>query len=560
MAGEVSESKSTSASLWSVRLAALLTAMMGVVNLVSAMTPSLHGRVAVLRSFLPRDIRYGSHLAAVLTGFALLLLALSLLRRKRAAWYLTLIALVGSAAFHLTKGLDWEEASLALILAVCLATQRRHFFARSDSPSVRQGIRLLAFALLGTLAYGAVGFWLLDRHFKVDFGLRAALLQTFAMFAEFSDPGLEPTTGFGRWFADSIYFVGATTGGYALISLLRPVLHRNRATFEERARAKEIVEAHGCSSLARFLLFDDKSYWFSPGGSLVAFAVVGRTCVALGDPIGPVADVSNAITGFRDFCVERDWQPAFYQTLPGYLLDYRKAGFDVLAIGDEAIVDLKSFTLVGSANKSLRNAVNRLQKVGYRTKIHLPPHSDELMEELRAISDEWLSTQNGREKRFSLGWFDDEYLQDGPVMVVYTPENRISAFANIIPEYGVRESTIDLMRRRTEIANGTMDLLFVALFEWAREQGYETFNLGLCPLAGVGEEQDDPAVERAVRFIYEHVNQFYNFKGLFDYKSKFHPTWSPRYMIYSNSTALPLAALAVIRADNGDLPFWEYWK
>lgn len=544
---------------WGVRVAAILTACMGGINLLSAMTPSLHGRVAVLREIVPRDVRYGSHLAAVLAGLALLLLALSLWRRKRAAWFLTLLVLVGSAAFHLTKGLDWEEASLALVLAGGLATQRRHFFARSDSPSVWQGIRLSLFAFTATLAYGAVGFWLLDRHFRVDFGLRAALLQTVAMFAEFRDPGLEPTTGFGRWFADSIYFVGATTGAYALTSLLRPVLHRAPATAEERERAKRIVEAYGHSSLARFLLFDDKAYWFSRGGSVIAFAVVGRTCVALGDPVGPETDIASAIIGFRNYCAERDWQPVFYQTLPDYVPHYRAAGFDVLTVGDEAVVDLKSFTLLGGDNKSLRNAVNRLRKVGYTTELHLPPHSDELMEELRSVSDEWLAAQNGREKRFSLGWFDDAYLQDGPVMVVRTPENGISAFANIIPEYQVAESTIDLMRRRNDVANGTMDLLFVALFEWAREEGFETFNLGLCPLAGVGIDPDDPAVERAVRFLYEHVNQFYNFKGLFDYKSKFHPIWSPRYMVYSGPASLALATLAVIRADNGDLPFWNYF-
>lgn len=554
------EGQAKNTAWWSVRIAAVLTALMGIVNLVSAMTPSLHRRVAELQSILPRDVRYGSHLATVLAGFTLLLLALSLWRRKHAAWLLTLIALIGSAVFHLIKGLDWEEASLALVLAGCLATQRRHFFARSDSPSIWQGIRLLVLALFGTLAYGAVGFWLLDRHFEVRFGLQEALVQTFAMFAEFRDPGLEPTTGFGRWFADSIYFVGATTGGYALICLLRPVLHRLPATSEERERAKKIVESHGHSSLARFLLFEDKSYWFSPGGSMVAFSVVGRNCVALGDPVGPEEDIPDAISQFQHFCTERDWQPVFYQTLPLYLPYYRASGFDVLAIGDEAIVDLKSFTLVGSEAKSLRNAVNRLRKVGYTTELHLPPHSDDLMEELRLVSDEWLSGQNGKEKRFSLGWFDDEYIQDGPVMVVRTPENRISAFANIIPEYQIRESTIDLMRRRTDVANGTMDLLFVALFEWAREQGYESFNLGLCPLAGVGMDQDNPAIERAVRFIYEHVNQFYNFKGLFDYKSKFNPLWSPRYIIYSSPTMLPLAAVAVVRADNANLSLWDYWK
>lgn len=132
------------------------------------------------------------------------------------------------------------------------------------------------------------------------------------------------------------------------------------------------------------------------------------------------------------------------------------------------------------------------------------------------------------------------------------------AFANIIPEYQARESTIDLMRRRQTAESGTMDLLFVAIFEWATTQGAETFNLGLSPLAGVGENVGDPAVERTVHYIYDHLNRFYSFKGLHRFKQKFRPRWSPRYLIYPGVTSLPTVALAVIRADSGRVPFSEY--
>jgi len=58
--------------------------------------------------------------------------------------------------------------------------------------------------------------------------------------------------------------------------------------------------------------------------------------------------------------------------------------------------------------------------------------------------------QHGREKRFSLGWFDPAYIRQCPVMVVLDSEGKIQAFANIIPEYRRNEGTVDLMRRRGE--------------------------------------------------------------------------------------------------------------
>lgn len=143
---------------------------------------------------------------------------------------------------------------------------------------------------------------------------------------------------------------------------------------------------------------------------------------------------------------------------------------------------------------------------------------------------------------------------------MHTPDGSISAFANIVPEYRRNEVAIDLMRRRAVIENGTMDFLFVSLFEWAKRQGYATVNLGLSPLAGVGDEPDDPQAERFLHFVYEHVNQFYNFKGLHSFKEKFHPAWSPRYFVFPGPASLPAIALALNRASSGDHFVWQYLR
>ncbi|MBB6052865.1 phosphatidylglycerol lysyltransferase domain-containing protein [Armatimonas rosea] len=533
-----------------VRVLSGLTALMGLTNLISATLPALGLRLSFLRNHLPLEVRYGSRLATVLAAFALFLLAQGLLRRKKLAHRLAIVAVVLSVVAHLSKGLDWEEAVLGLGLLTMLWSQRTKFIARSDGPTIHQGVRVLVGALGFTLVYGILGFWLLDRHFAYDFGFRAALEQTLAMFFSFSDPGPLPVTRFGRWFTESIYTVGATTLGYALFTLLQPVLLRQRATPTEQLRAKTIVEAHGCSSLARFVLFSDKLYWFSAGGSVVGYALVGRSAVALGDPIGPTDDIAAAITGFVAFCTENDWEPAFYQTLPDHLDAYQAAGLQALGIGSEAVVDVASFTLAGRAVKSLRGGVGRLRKAGYTAEVLSPPYSPELLRQLKAVSDDWLHQQHGGEKRFSLGWFDEAYLNDGPLAVVHDADGTLVAFANVIPEYQKSESTIDLMRRRRDAESGVMDLVFVTLFEWAREQGFATFNLGLAPLSGVGQDADDPLVERVLNLVFRSGGRFYSFEGLHAYKKKFLPTWEPRYLIYRSSLALPQAAAAVVRADN----------
>ncbi len=550
---------------WSIRLVALLTAGMGIIDVLSGLTPALHTRLRLLEQYSPFGVDVGGHLTSVLAGFALLLLANGLWRRKRLAWALAVTILIISVPVHLFKGLDYEEAILGAALAIWLIYLRAHFHARSDPPSMRQGLMTLLVALIFTLFYGVLGFYLLDRHFivngqRVTFSLLGALRQTVVMFTQFYNPGLMPTTRFARYFVGSIYIVSGVTAGYALLMLIRPVLVRHGPSAEERQKAKAIVEAYGHSTLARMLLFDDKLYYFDPGGSVVGYVVEGRIALTLGDPIGPAEDIAPCIAQFEDFCKSNDWEVAYYQVMPDQLEAYKEVGYHALCIGSEAIVDLATFSIAGGDKKNIRTAVNKMTRLGYKAEVLTPPHAPKLLNELHQISDEWLTTMHGSEKRFSLGWFDEAYLNTTQIVVIHNPAGYIDAFANILPEYQANEVSIDLMRHRRQAEKGQMDFLFVSLLGWAKEQGYTTFNMGLSGLAGIGENPTDPAIERALHYVYEHVNQFYNFKGLHEFKNKFDPRWSPRYLIYPSVTSLPAVTIAMMRADTGTAILSTYIK
>lgn len=450
------------------------------------------------------------------------------------------------------KGLDYEEAGLGALLALYLFWQRGHFQVRSDSPSVHVGFQVVLAVVAFTLFYGTMGFYLLDRHYSVNFDLWTAFRQTVVMFTAFYDPGLQPVTGFGRYFANSIYITGGATLLIGLVLLLRPVIIRQPATAAERIKAKEIVEKYGRSTMARFVLLPDKAYWFSPNGSVVGYAVRGKTAVALGDPIGPDEDAAAAINGFRDHYHRQGWQPAFYQTRPDYLPHYKAAGFEAIRTGHEAIVDLHSFSLAGKSGKPFRMAANHLTKLGYRAEIIQPPFTVIILEEMREVSDEWLMMMHGKEKQFSLGWFDHAYLNSGPVIVIRDEAGRLTAFANLIAEYSKNEVSIDLMRRRQETENSTMEYLFAVLLPWCQAQGFDSFNLGLSSLSGVGEASADPVVEKALHYVYDHMNQFYSFQGLHAFKEKFSPSWEPRYIIFPGVSSLPAVWTAITRTGSGD--------
>ncbi|MCA9973716.1 MAG: lysylphosphatidylglycerol synthetase family protein, partial [Anaerolineales bacterium] len=113
-----------------VRLLAVLTALMGAVNLLTAVQPTLLAPIAGLTRLSPVAVREGSRITAVLTGFILLILARGLWRHKRAAWWLTLIVLLVAVASHLLQP-DPAAALLGSLLAAYLIAQRNHFHALS---------------------------------------------------------------------------------------------------------------------------------------------------------------------------------------------------------------------------------------------------------------------------------------------------------------------------------------------------------------------------------------------------------------------------------------------
>ncbi len=285
---------------------------------------------------------------------------------------------------------------------------------------------------------------------------------------------------------------------------------------------------------------------------MVAFVPKGRGAIALGDPVGPPDDFADTVRGFQQFCRANDWSPGFYQTLPDHLDIYRHLGMRAIKIGEEAIVDLRSFSTKGRTGQDFRSALNKLTKSGHHVDFHAPPLEPALLQELRQISEEWLAIMHGSEKRFSVGWFDEAYLADCEIAVVRDSGGVISAFANLVPEYQLNEITIDLMRHRRSMVHGTMDFLFVSLFQHYRDRGYDGFNLGLSALSGVGESRASSRIEKAGHYLYQHLNGFYNFKGLHAYKEKFRPRWEPRYLVFPAYGGLMDSVIALIRADSGD--------
>ena len=494
----------------------------GVVLLFSGATPMMDERMHLLRHIVPLPLLEASHLLGSAAGMALLLLAQSVQRRLDAAWHVTLVLLVVGAAASLAKGFDYEEAIVLAVMAIMLIAARDRFHRKASlldqrfSPAwvLAAGIALFASLCLAWLSYRHLDYshdlwWQFALHADAPRTMRAAVLTIVI------------AGGAGAWM------------------LLRPSPHDPDLPSEadlERARSAITGSADTAANLA---LLGDKNLLFSADGrGFVMFRPVGRSWIAMGDPVGPPAVRAQLVWQFREACDRYAARPVFYQIGVDDLPNYLDAGLTLSKIGEEARVDLANFGLEGSRWAELRQIHRRAQRDGASSAVLDPQQVVQQMPALRAISDQWLTAKSVAEKGFSLGRFDERYLARFPCAVVKVAD-RIVAFANIWTSGDGQELSVDLMRYDDHAPKGVMDYLLIELMLWGRQQGHAWFNLGMAPLSGLVDRDFSPMWNRVGAFVYRHGEHFYNFEGLRDYKEKFHPVWRPRYLATPGRSTLP---------------------
>ncbi|MDK1376313.1 bifunctional lysylphosphatidylglycerol flippase/synthetase MprF [Sinorhizobium sp. 6-70] len=506
-------------------LLATLALVLAIMLVLSSVTPTPGENLAFLESYVPLPLVEGAHFLASLLGLALVIVARGLALRLDGAWWASVVIAAAALLLSLLKAVALAEAGMLAFFVVGLLASRRLFirpaslFGQALTPPWLMAIGVIclgAFVVLlfvyRDIEYSHELWWQFEFSAEAPRGLRAFLGVT----------------------------IGAST--IAIWSLMRPATTTVEPASEEALeRAIAIVDAQDMSD-ANLVRMGDKSVMFSPDGS--AFIMYGRRArswIALFDPVGPLEAWPDLIWQFMETARANGCRAVFYQVSPLGLAYYADAGLRAFRLGELAEVDLTRFELKGGKWANLRQQVSRGQRDGLEFAIVEPGAVPAILPELAAISDAWLAHHSAREKGFSLGAFDPQYLTAQPVAVLKCG-GRIVAFANILKTATKAEGSIDLMRFSPDAPKGSMDFLFVQLMEYLKAQGYRRFNLGMAPLSGMSSRQIAPVWDRAGRAFFEHGERFYNFKGLRAFKSKFHPRWQPRYLVASGGLN-PILAL-----------------
>lgn len=484
----------------------------GAVLLVSGALPAVPGRMRTLFSLLPLPFVEASHMAASLAGAALLILAGGLYRRLDGAFWMTRLLLIAGAGFSLLKGLDYEEATAMLLIAGLLQLARPAFYRRTllTAEALTPGwIATIALAVglsvwIGFFAYKHVDY-------QNDLWWR---------FAEKGDASR---------FLRSSFAVAVMLVGMSLWRLFRPVapLAENANDRTEPSRAALDLATRTDANLA---LTGDKRFLTSASGrAFLMYQQRGHSWIIMGDPVGAREEWSDLLWQFRDRVDAAQGRMLMYQISAEALPTAIEMGLQVMKYGEEARVDLSGFTLDGPNARPLRYADRRAEREGAAFEMIPACEVPAIIDELSKISSHWLRAKGHREKGFSVGRFDPDYLKRLDCAVVRV-HGRIVAFANIWKTADRSELSVDLMRHDDVMPYGAMDFLFTRIMMWGKAQGYEWFNLGLAPLSGLEARRLAPLWAKLGSLLYRHGEALYGFEGLRAYKDKFSPRWEPRFI------------------------------
>ncbi|MGW5290909.1 phosphatidylglycerol lysyltransferase domain-containing protein [Streptomyces bacillaris] len=515
------------------------------------------------------------------SGVIALFLAVTMRRRKRAAWIvnmvlggLVLLALILAFFFAEIRqhAQNWVSLALTAAFVVALVLGRREFYAKGD----RSNPKLAALvAVVGLLVTSLIATALVT----VTNTAHDAYRSTFLDRWRYGALRLISVA------ADDSRFPGITTPGWVnvvinilstllLIAVVYAAFRSRRAVDplspEDEAKLRALLEKHGDrDSLGYFALRREKSAVWSPTGkAAVVYRVVGGVSLASGDPIGDPEAWPGAIDPWLAEAREHGWIPAVMGAGEEAGTVYARHGLDALELGDEAIVETAEFTLDGRAMRGVRQAYNRVKRAGYEVTIRRHAEIPEAeMAELVRRADEWRDGATERGFSMALGRLGDP--ADGQCVMLECrnagegdEQGELRALLSFVP-WGPHGLSLDLMRRDREAENGLTEFMVIQLLQRSGEIGITQVSLNFAMFRSVferGSRLGAGPVLRLWRALLSFFSRWWQIESLYRANAKYRPIWEPRFMLFEKSADLARISIAAGRAEGfleaPGLPKW----
>jgi lysyl-tRNA synthetase class 2 len=533
------------------RLIGCFVALVGLIDVGSALTPAAEHRFEWVRAYLTPTVIDSAEGATALAGQMLLLVGRGLVQRRRCAYRLALVLLGVSAVTHVLKGLDVEEAAIAIVAAVTLLRSRRIFTVPVAPTRWRSVASAVPLVVAGVFAYSVLGLLVRRGAVVETLTVRNTTQEVAARLVGLSG-GLHIRGSFGHWFPASITAVGIGAVVVVLLLVLAPVAERAVADPAARERARRLLERPDGDSLDPFALRHDKHHVFATDArAALAYRYVTGVGLMSGDPVGEVDSFGDALDRFLDVCEAQGWRFAALGVRDDRLPIYEARGLKSMYLGDEAIIDTATFTLEGRMMRPVRQATNRTLSHGISCEIVREGALDPtLRRALVGIAERHRAGAPERGFSMALDGLLEGRHPDALVTVARDEHGAPFAFQRYIPCKAGRALSLDAMRRDHVGVNGVNERMIVETVRWAQQHDVAEVSLNFAVAKDILTEGADlTSMEAAEAWVLRRLNPYFQIESLLSFNAKFHPRWVSRHLVYRSITDLLPVAVAALSAE-----------
>ncbi len=272
--------------------------------------------------------------------------------------------------------------------------------------------------------------------------------------------------------------------------------------------------------------------WLQSGDAVAGVVETGQTLSLLFDPAN--GTLRTLLPQLIATARHRNLLPVLYKCKGKSALAARKAGFRVVRIAEEAVLNPTCYTLDGSERRQLRRMLRKAEKSGLRIeRAHRLP-----LAEMERVDAEWTARQGGA-RGLSMGQFCGDYLAGHRVYLAWCGDCLMGFISFHV---STQELCLDLMRSADQAPDGCTHALIHAAIVDAAQESRTRVSLAAVP-ARAGTK-----ARRFEKILRHHHARMAGSAGLTRFKSSFAPRFEPLYMAAPNLPALFIALIDIANA------------
>jgi len=493
-----------------------------------------------------------------LLGLLMLLLAYSLYKRIRNAWMIEIFVLFAALIseighFHkFTVPIIIIESFVLLVLLFSY----RDFSRVANKVTLKWALIFIGISFALLIANASIGLFIMRAHINDVHTIYNALLSSVNLLIFMDTSVLGIKNNLGQIYADSLIVINWICIFASALLLMKPLIYDHIHDKHDKERVRKIVLKYGQNPMSYLSLENDKRYFFSKSvEGVCSYTIVGKVLICCGDIICEKDDGFAFLTELLTFS-KQNGLDVLLLNVTDYFLDlYRTAQFGIVKYGEDACFDLSEYSLAGGKVAKVRAAINHANKAGISVSEYEPgkSHDPEIEKEILEISEEWFSSKKASEMTFMLGGIGLDNPLDRRYFYARDAQGVMLGFVVFLPYLVGTAYLADVTRRKNDAPQGVLEKIIYEAFMLFKSEGVQMVNMGLSPLYNVASGDKKTINEKLFAYVYDNMNDAYDFKALHHAKEKYAPSyWEERYIAYYPKPFSPQYAYAIVKAQNPD--------